>query len=144
MPDEIKKKSAPGKDGKPEAKPEASADKSADKPATKPAAKADGEPRKTKESKKAPAPPADASASAAEAAKPAEGAALVAAVAAPTAAELLADDMAGKKIVKAKGSKNIVSGSFRLGGWFAFLLRRGLLLYFVGHGLVTMLMFVER
>lgn len=29
---------------------------------------------------------------------------------APTAAELLADDMAGKKIVKAKGSKNIASG----------------------------------
>lgn len=30
--------------------------------------------------------------------------------AAPTAAELLADDMAGKKIIKAKGSKNIASG----------------------------------
>jgi small subunit ribosomal protein S11 len=29
---------------------------------------------------------------------------------APTAAELLADDLAGKKIVKAKGSKNIASG----------------------------------
>jgi small subunit ribosomal protein S11 len=29
---------------------------------------------------------------------------------APTAAELLADDSAGKKIIKAKGSKNIVSG----------------------------------
>ena len=31
-------------------------------------------------------------------------------VSAPTAAELLADDLAGKKIVKAKGAKNIVSG----------------------------------
>jgi small subunit ribosomal protein S11 len=30
--------------------------------------------------------------------------------AAPTAAELLADDLAGKKIIKAKGSKNIGSG----------------------------------
>src|SRR5580765_673795 len=50
-----------------------------------------------------------AAAPGAEAAKPAEGA--VAAVAhAPTAAELLADDLAGKKIVKAKGSKNITSG----------------------------------
>jgi small subunit ribosomal protein S11 len=110
MPDEIKKKPASSKDGKPVAKPEASADKSADKPAAKSAAKADGEPRKAKESKKAPAPAADAAAPAAEAAKPAEGAALVAAVAAPTAAELLADDMAGKKIVKAKGAKNVVSG----------------------------------
>jgi small subunit ribosomal protein S11 len=110
MPDEIKKKPASSKDGKPVAKPEASADKSADKPAAKSAAKADGEPRKAKESKKAPVPAADAAAPAAEAAKPAEGAALVAAVAAPTAAELLADDMAGKKIVKAKGAKNVVSG----------------------------------
>ena len=110
MPDEIKKKPAPSKDGKPGAKPEASADKSADKPAAKPAAKADGESRKAKESKKAPASAADAAVPTAEASKPAEGAALVAAVAAPTAAELLADDMAGKKIVKAKGSKNVVSG----------------------------------
>jgi small subunit ribosomal protein S11 len=110
MPDEIKKKPAPSKEGKAGVKPEASGDKSADKPAAKPAAKADGEPRKPKEPKKGPVPAADAAALAADAAKPAEGAALVAAVAAPTAAELLADDMAGKKIVKAKGSKNIVSG----------------------------------
>lgn len=41
-------------------------------------------------------------------AKPAEGAAP--AVAAPTAAELLADDPNAKKIVKAKGSKNISVG----------------------------------
>jgi len=33
-----------------------------------------------------------------------------AAVSAPTAAELLGDDLAGKKIIKAKGAKNIVSG----------------------------------
>ncbi len=31
-------------------------------------------------------------------------------VAAPTAAELLADEMAGKKIIKAKGAKNITVG----------------------------------
>ncbi|HEU5069439.1 MAG TPA: 30S ribosomal protein S11 [Verrucomicrobiae bacterium] len=40
-------------------------------------------------------------------AKPAEG---PVAGSAPTAAELLADDLAGKKIVKAKGSKNITTG----------------------------------
>lgn len=46
-------------------------------------------------------------------AKPAEpvpDTALPVAGTAPTAAELLADDMATKKIVKAKGAKNIVSG----------------------------------
>ena len=110
MPDEIKKEPAPKKEGKSGTKPEASADKSADKSAAKPAAKAEGESPKTKESKKAPAPGAEAAVPGAEASKPAEGAALVAAVAAPTAAELLADDMAGKKIVKAKGAKNVVSG----------------------------------
>jgi small subunit ribosomal protein S11 len=52
----------------------------------------------------APAPPS------ADAPKPVEGAAPVPAVSAPTAAELLADDLAGKKIVKAKGAKNILSG----------------------------------
>ena len=46
----------------------------------------------------------------AEAPKPAEGAAAGRPVAAPTAAELLADDLAGKKIVKAKGAKNISVG----------------------------------
>jgi small subunit ribosomal protein S11 len=89
-----KKKSAPKK----EAKPEGAA-------AEKPAKAAD----ETK-AKKAPAAAA-AGAPTAEApvAKPAEGAAPVAG-SAPTAAELLADDMAGKKIVKAKGAKNISVG----------------------------------
>jgi small subunit ribosomal protein S11 len=55
--------------------------------------------------------PGAAAAPGAEAAKPAEGApAAPVAGAAPTAAELLADDLAGKKIVKAKGSKNILVG----------------------------------
>jgi small subunit ribosomal protein S11 len=105
---EEKKKPAPKK----EAKPEGAADK--------PAAKAAGEGQPTKGPKKekaaapaaAPGPEGAApGAPAAEGAKPAEGAALTpAAGAAPTAAELLADDLAGKKIVKAKGAKNILIG----------------------------------
>ncbi len=51
---------------------------------------------------------AAAVAPAAAAPKPVEGA--VAGGAAPTAAELLADDLATKKIIKAKGAKNITSG----------------------------------
>ncbi len=42
--------------------------------------------------------------------KPAEGSGIVAAVSAPTAAELLGEDLAAKKIIKAKGSKNIAIG----------------------------------
>jgi small subunit ribosomal protein S11 len=106
MADETKKKPAPKKEGKPGAKPEAAAAKSPDKPAAKP----EGDAPPAKAPKKGAAPVAEGAAPPAEAPKPAEGAAPVAAVAAPTAAELLADDLAGKKIVKAKGSKNIVSG----------------------------------
>jgi small subunit ribosomal protein S11 len=107
MADETKKKSAPKKEGKPEA--------AAEKPATKPA----GDAAPAKPSKKAaaaaggPAAPeaaAGAPAAAGEPGKPLEAGATAAAVAAPTAAELLADDQAGKKIVKAKGAKNIVTG----------------------------------
>lgn len=107
---EEKKKPAPRKETKPES--------SADKPAAKPAG--EGQPAKGHRKEKAPAaetgaPPVAApgapAAPAAEGAKPAEGApGAPAAGAAPTAAELLADDMAGKKIVKAKGAKNILSG----------------------------------
>ena len=107
MAEEIKKKAAPKKEGKPEGKPETAAPKSEAKAAAKPA----GESHPSKAPRKSAAPPAEgAAAPAAEAPKPAEGAVPVAAVAAPTAAELLADDMAGKKIVKAKGAKNIISG----------------------------------
>ena len=108
MADEIKKKPAPKKEGKPET--------AAEKPAAKPA----GEAQPAKAPKKAAAPaagePAAAATSgapgapAADAPKPAEGTLAPPAVSAPTAAELLADDLAGKKIVKAKGAKNIVSG----------------------------------
>jgi small subunit ribosomal protein S11 len=101
---EEKKKPAPKK----EAKPEAAAG-GAEKPAK---AAAD---KPVKAPKKAAAPAegaAPAAAAEGEAAKPAEAAAGGGAVvaAAPTAAELLADDLAGKKIVKAKGAKNVVTG----------------------------------
>lgn len=84
MAEETKKKPAP----RAEAKPEVAA-----RPADE-----------TKAHKKG-APPAPG----AEALKPAD-AAVAAAGSAPTAAELLADDQAGKKIVKAKGAKNISVG----------------------------------
>ena len=110
MADEIKKKSAPKKEAKPETTAEAPAAQSADKPAGKSAAKSGGDAHPVKGPKKAAVPAAEGATPLAEAPKAAEAAVPVAAVAAPTAAELLADDMAGKKIVKAKGSKNIVSG----------------------------------
>ena len=107
MADETKKKAAPKKEGK----PEATAEKAAAKPGGEGApAKA---PKKAAAAAGAPAAEGAPAAAAAtpEAAKPAEGgAAAPVAGAAPTAAELLADDLAGKKIVKAKGAKNILSG----------------------------------
>ena len=109
MADEPKKKSAKeGKaEGKGEGKPEAKAE---GQPSAKAAGEAPAKGKKGAAAAAAGAPDAAATAApGADAAKPAEGA--VAAVAhAPTAAELLADDLAGKKIVKAKGSKNITSG----------------------------------
>ena len=108
MADETKKKVAPKKEK--EGKPEAAA---AEKPAPKASGASEGKP-----SKKAPAAAAPG-APASEAPKPAEAGAAAApgapapapaAAAAPTAAELLADDLATKKIVKAKGSKNITVG----------------------------------
>jgi len=93
MAEEIKKKPAPKKDGKPEGSAE-----------EKPAAKA-GEAAAARPGKK----PGSAPEGAPEAAKPVEGAAVAGAVA-PTAAELLADDPNAKKIIKAKGSKNISTG----------------------------------
>ncbi len=106
MAEETKKKPAPKKELKPEAAA-APAEKSAAKPAEGKEAKPakEGKPGK----KAAPAPEAPA----AEAPKPAEGvAAPVAPVAgaAPTAAELLGEDAAAKKIVKAKHAKNITVG----------------------------------
>jgi len=96
MSDEAKKKPAA------EAAPEAPA-KKAEK--AEKAAKPAGEPKKKE---KAAAPGAAGAAPAAEAPKAPEG--VVAAVTAPTAAELLGDDLAAKKIIKAKHAKNIVVG----------------------------------
>ena len=88
-----KEKAESKKEAKAPANPEAAAAKAA--PAAAPAAGAEG--------KAAPA------AAAAAAAAPADAKVPVAA-AAPTAAELLGDDQAGKKIIKAKGAKNITTG----------------------------------
>jgi small subunit ribosomal protein S11 len=89
MADEIKKKAAPKKEAKPEGAAPAATEEKAAKPAKKGA-------------------PAPAEGAADAAPKPAEG--VVAAAVAPTAAELLADDPNAKKIIKAKGSKNISTG----------------------------------
>ena len=88
MADETKKKPAPKKDAKPEMA-------AAEKPAEEKARKG--------------APAANAAAPASESPKPAEGQP-PAAVAAPTAAELLGEDAAAKKIIKAKHAKNVSSG----------------------------------
>jgi small subunit ribosomal protein S11 len=87
------KKSAPKKEGKPEGAHPAA--KLAKKPAPA-AAEAGGEAAK-KPAEETPAAPAVPGAP-------------VAAAAAPTAAELLADDANAKKIIKAKGAKNISVG----------------------------------
>src|SRR5262249_41170168 len=86
----------------------------AEKPEAKPAAETQA-PAKHAKKPTAPATPTPAGAPPAPAAEPvtkaAEGAGgAPAAGAAPTAAELLADEMAGKKVVKAKGAKNVISG----------------------------------
>ena len=109
MADETKKKAPAKKEAKPAAEkaetkgaaPAEKAEKSekAPKAAAKPA---EEKPAKKDAAAEAPAAakPADAGAKPAEAAVPA----------APTAAELLGEDAAAKKIVKAKHAKNIVSG----------------------------------
>jgi small subunit ribosomal protein S11 len=84
MADEPKKKAAPKKEAKPEAA--AAENPAAEAKAKKPVAEA---------------PAADA--------KPAEGAGPVAGTA-PTAAELLGEDAAAKKIIKAKHAKNVSTG----------------------------------
>jgi small subunit ribosomal protein S11 len=92
------KKPVAKQEAKPETAPRANGPKgAAEGSAAKGPRKNPGEPAE-------PAKPPDA------AAAPAAGTAPVAAPTAPTAAELLADDSAGKKIIKAKGAKNIASG----------------------------------
>ena len=102
MAEEIKKKpDAPKKEK--EAKPEAVA---ADKPAAKPAGDKPAPDKDKDKAPKKPAPAAGTPAAPGDAAKPAEAQAPVVL----TAAELLGEDAAGKKIIKAKHAKNIVSG----------------------------------
>jgi small subunit ribosomal protein S11 len=93
------------KSGKPAAKPEPKA-QAAGAPE---APRSPAETRPARAPKKAPAAGETAGSGKAGEAAPA-GAATPAATAAPTAAELLADDAASKKIIKAKGSKNITAG----------------------------------
>ncbi len=107
MSEETKKKAAP----QPDVKPETAGAAPAEKPA-----------KEAKPPKAAKEPKAAKPAEGGDAVKPAEGKPGAEAPAAPavpegpvagsapTAAELLADESAGKKIVKAKGAKNIVSG----------------------------------
>ena len=103
MADEPKKKAPAKKDAKPA--PEKAAKEAA--PAEKDA-KAAAKPAEETPAPKGAAAPEGASAKPAEgAAKPAEGAATPAV---PTAAELLGEDAAAKKIVKAKHAKNISAG----------------------------------
>ncbi len=104
MAEEIKpKKPAVKKETKPEAAGAAAPSKAA------PESKAAKAPRKASAGAETPAP-----AKAPEAA-PAAGAT---APAAPTAAELLADEAATRKIIKAKGSKNITSGIANISATF--------------------------
>lgn len=93
MADEIKKKPAASKK---EAKPEGAV-------AEKPAKAADEKPKQTAPVGAEAAKAADAGTAAAVPAAPLAGTA-------PTAAELLGDDSAGKKIIKAKHAKNIAVG----------------------------------
>jgi len=107
---EEKKKPAPKKPAKTGAAPDAEKPATEQKPAARPAETGEAKPAK----KTAPVAPATA-----EAAKPAGGdapaapaapGAPVAVVTAPTAAELLGEDVAAKKIIKAKHAKNISAG----------------------------------
>jgi small subunit ribosomal protein S11 len=105
MSEEIKKKPAPKKEEKPEAAAAATTGTATATPAAEGKPAAGAKPAK----KQGGAPGAPGAPGAAEAApKPAEG--VIAAGSAPTAAELLADDPNAKKIIKAKGSKNISTG----------------------------------
>jgi small subunit ribosomal protein S11 len=101
---EEKKKPAPKKSVKPEGAP------AAEQPAAEKAAAGAGETKHAKKSAPAAGVPAPA-----DTAKPTEGSAAtpgapVAVVTAPTAAELLGEDAAAKKIIKAKHAKNITVG----------------------------------
>jgi small subunit ribosomal protein S11 len=100
--DPKQKKAAPKKEGKPEG--EAPKGSNAPKKTPGPEAPAEGK------EKPAAAPAAAATPGTAPGAAPAAAPGLVAAVSAPTAAELLGEDPNARKIIKAKGAKNITVG----------------------------------
>jgi len=108
MAEETRKKSSPKKEAKPKAA--TSAEKKAPVAKAVPKGRDAAKPAGESPAVKAPSQ-AEPAAAAPEAPKPAEAAALTGApAAAPTAAELLSDDLATKKIIKAKGAKNIAVG----------------------------------
>jgi small subunit ribosomal protein S11 len=93
----------------PKPKKSAPAKENADAPA--PAAAPEGKPSDAGASKASGKAPGKASGKkSAQAAPKTEAPSAPVAATAPTAAELLQDESAGKKIIKAKGSKNVVSG----------------------------------
>jgi len=120
--DPKQKKPAPQKEGKPEGKPEGESPRAPKQPQpSKKTAGADAPAHgKDKTAPPQPAPgaaPAGAPGAAAPAGPPGAAPAaapavpgLVAAVSAPTAAELLGEDANARKIIKAKGAKNIAVG----------------------------------
>ena len=103
MADETKKKpakdKAPADKAEKAAKPEKTDKAKAEKPAKAAAPAKEGAPAEA-------APAAKAAPAPAEGGKPGE----LAAAAAPTAAELLGEDAAQKKIIKAKHAKNVIAG----------------------------------
>jgi small subunit ribosomal protein S11 len=107
MADETKKKSAPKSEGKAQTAAAVETAKGAVEGKGGEGKAAEGKPAKQAK-KPAAAAPADGATPAPAAAAAAAPASVVAS--APTAAELLADDPNAKKIVKAKGSKNIPVG----------------------------------
>ena len=110
----VKKPADPKKEGKAEGKPEGKAEGAhGGKPEGAHGGKKEKAPAaegKTGEGKPAEGKPADAKKAPAAGDAPAVPAGPVAAPSAPTAAELLGDDPNAKKIIKAKGAKNITVG----------------------------------
>jgi small subunit ribosomal protein S11 len=109
MADETKPKKAPKKEAAAEGGPAPAAPTAPVASEAKGEAKAEG---KTPKARKAPAAEggAEGKPAGAPGGAPAAGAPEVPQVSAPTAAELLGEDAGAKKIVKAKGAKNITTG----------------------------------
>ena len=106
--DPKQKKAAPKKEGKPEG--EAPKDPNAPKKTPGAGAPADGREKPAAAPAAAPGAAPAAAPGAPPGAAPGAPPGLVAAVSAPTAAELLGEDANARKIIKAKGAKNIAVG----------------------------------